>query len=65
MEVISHKAGWKINQDEEGKDSQVHTHLMWCHKIDGGKRNFSELLKREKFRNFFSLKHTHASTNIW
>lgn len=25
MEVISHKAGWKINQDEEGKDSQVHT----------------------------------------
>ena len=24
MEVISHKAGWKINQDEEGK--YTHTH---------------------------------------
>lgn len=24
MEVLSHKAGWKINQDEEGK----YTHMM-------------------------------------
>lgn len=67
MEVISHKAGWKINQNEEGKCFMVlQTMLLFgVTKIDVGKKKIFLIIENEKkFFFFVELSHTDATKII-